>query len=372
MWSAEGPFTYTRRMRLRLGLALLALPGALASYLAACSSEQPIEDLCGWLGDENNCYRKFAEEIGAQCGTAGLDSAKLGYFLKRDRLDICVFKDGGQVIFDPPLDVAKFPVETAGFAILDDQATLCGAWAMGLDGAFAASVASVPSVPDGGTCEKDGGTSDGGVAPPGSEICGGAFSARPVTARELVDTQCPSGESHHFNRLQLARCPEVDQLFPRAEIESNAGSINIDGFVRFRVYYPPATGALENANPEVVEYFNCIVPGALPTCQNGVVDPDEADKDCGALCPTKCKAGLRCRVPIDCESGNCEIGPDGFRRCDGILPPGPAHETRSLITNVVLPRRSRSLSRSWRRSPGGSFCSFRNVPLRELSSSMNA
>ena len=310
-------------MRLRLALALSALPFALASYLVGCSSELPIEDLCGWIGDENNCYRKFAEQVGSTCGTPGQNSAKAGYFYTRDKLDVCVLETGGQVVFDPPLEIAQFPVTTASFAFLDDQANVCGGAAIAPDGAMAISISSVPPVPDGGACEKvdggaggAGGAGGGGAggAPPGSVLCGGTFSAKPVTERELFDTTCPSGETHHFNRLQLSKCPEYDQLLPRAEFESNPGSIGIDGFVKFRIFYPPTLGALAESNPQVVEYFNCIIPGAAATCANGVLDGNEADVDCGALCPTKCIVGQRCQINLDCRSQVCGLV-GGFRQC---------------------------------------------------------
>ncbi|UQA55627.1 hypothetical protein [Polyangium aurulentum] len=329
-------------MRLRLALALSAFPVALASYLVGCSSELPIEDLCGWIGDENNCYRKFAEQIGSTCGTPGQNSAKKGYFYTRDKLDVCVLESGGQVVFDPPLEIGQFPVTTASFAFLDDQANVCGGAAIAPDGALAITISSVPPVPDGGTCEKvesggggaggaggtggTGGAGGGGTggAPPGSVVCGGTFSAKPVTERELFDTTCPSGETHHFNRLQLSKCPEYDQLLPRAELESNPGSIGIDGFVRFRIYYPPTTDSgtppkdpkkpLADLNPNVVEYFNCVIPGAAATCSNGVQDGNEADIDCGALCPTKCIVGQRCQINLDCRSQVCGLV-GGFRQC---------------------------------------------------------
>ncbi len=145
-------------MRLRLALALSALPIIVASYLVACTSEAKIEDLCGWLGDAENCYRTFATDVNAQCGafvmasTPPNDSAqpspRHGNFLKRDKLDLCVFDSlgGGQVIFDPPLDVAMFPVTTASFAIRNGDGTVCGAGAVGLDGAFAISINSAQAL----------------------------------------------------------------------------------------------------------------------------------------------------------------------------------------------------------------------------------
>jgi hypothetical protein len=274
----------------------------------------PIEDLCGWIGDENNCYRRFATNVGETCGTFDLSAGKPGQFYTRDKLDVCVLESGGQVVFDPPLDVTQFPVTKASFAFITDQGEVCGAAAIAPDGAMAITVSSAPPVEDGGKCEQDGGTSPDGGPLPGSEICGGTFSAKPVTARELVDTSCPGGETHHFNRLQLAKCPEYASLFPRAEIESNPGSINIPGFVRFRIFYPPTAGALENQQAQGVEYFNCVIPGGVPPCGNGVQDSTEADIDCGATCPDKCLPSQKCKINLDCVTQTCSLV-NGLKQC---------------------------------------------------------
>jgi len=306
-------------MRFRLAFALTALPLALVSYLSACSPDKDIENLCGWLTDENNCYRTFAADIGEQCGAlftappASPDqSVRVGYFLKRAKLDLCVLDglQGGQILFDPPLDVTTFPVTTASFAFITGEGKLCGAGAVGDDGAMAISVEPSPALADGGT---DGGSS-ACVSQNGAQICGGTFSVTPVTERELVDTKCPSGEAHHFNRLQLSKCPEVEQLFPRAEIESSAGGVGIDGYVTFRVVYPPTTGALANATPTTVEYFTCMIPSAPETCANGIQDDGEPTVDCGAICSKGCADGDLCFVDLDCASKNCTaVG--GIKQC---------------------------------------------------------
>jgi hypothetical protein len=302
-------------MRLRLALAALsAFPVALASYLVGCSSELPLENLCGWIGDQNNCYRDFARQVGPACGNAGEGSAPLGFFLARDKLDICVLGQGGQIVFDPPLDLAQFPLTTASFKLMDEQGNVCGAASFARDGAMSITVESVPPVKEGGRCETDGGTSDAGPAP-GSQLCGGTFSVKPVTERELVDTSCPGGETHHFNRLQLSKCSEYDQLFPKAEVESNPGGVGVDGFVKFRIFYPPTTGALENAPAKVIEYFECVIPGGEATCANNEQDPNEPDVDCGAVCPNRCAVGQKCQIAIDCMSQTCQLSPLGMRVC---------------------------------------------------------
>ncbi|MRG91337.1 hypothetical protein [Polyangium spumosum] len=336
-------------MRFRLAFALTALTTALGAYLAACSSEDNIEDLCGWLGDENNCYRQFYADITTTCGTKGPNSARDGSFLKRDKLDTCVLDgaEGGQVVFDPPLDIATdFPVTTASFAMIRGDGTICGAAAFGSDGAMALSVEAV-SVDENGivTPLGDGGLPDSGTSCVDSTdpICGGSFSVKPVTEREIVDVTCSTAtrkESHRFNRLQLAKCDgtkdnapdeaNVAALFPRAEFESNPGGVALEGYVLFRVFFPPATGELEGAQPEVVEYFRCRIPSAPNTCANGVQDEGEPAIDCGVLCGKGCCNSDPCYINSDCESGVCSAvdGGMGIRRCIGdgpiCTPPAPA------------------------------------------------
>ncbi len=306
-------------MRFRLAFALTVIPTVLGAYLAACSSDDNLEDLCGWLGDENNCYRTFAADIGTQCGAlfttppASPDqSIRVGYFIKRDKLDLCVLdgQEGGQILFDPPLDTNLFPVTTAAFAFITGEGKLCGAGAIGADGAMAVSVEPSPALPDGGT---DGGDPVDCTTP--EQICGGSFSVTPVTERELVNTKCPSGETHRFNRLQLSKCADVAQLFPRAEIESNAGGIGIDGYVTFRVIYPPTEGALSGAAPKTIEYFTCMIPSAPETCANDIQDDGEPTKDCGSICKKGCADGSLCFVDLDCASKDCSPDATGIRVC---------------------------------------------------------
>jgi len=329
-------------MRLRLAFALSALPIAVATYLVACSSSQPPEDLCGWLGDEANCYRRLYADIDSTCGKKGKGTARDGSFLKRDKLDICILDDaeGGQIIFDPPLEIDQFPITTASFAMLRGDGTLCGAGAIGPDGAMGIAIASV-SIDEGTgivTPLEDGGLPDSGTTCFNTEqpICGGSFSMKPVTERELIDTKCSiaSGdESHRFNREQLAKCDGINldkqvdtkeeklaQLFPTAEFESNAGGVNLEGYVLFRVSFPPVNDKdLNGQDPEVIEYFKCRIPSAPSTCANGVQDEGEPETDCGVLCGIGCCADSLCYVNTDCDSNVCAAtdGGMGIRRCVG-------------------------------------------------------
>ena len=42
-------------------------------------------------------------------------------------------------------------------------------------------------------------------------------------------------------------------------------------------------------------------------CGNWEKDPEEADVDCGGVCPTKCAVDKLCGHGTDCESGLCDV-----------------------------------------------------------------
>jgi hypothetical protein len=46
----------------------------------------------------------------------------------------------------------------------------------------------------------------------------------------------------------------------------------------------------------------------LPTCQDGKVDSEETDVDCGGPLCSPCPAGGWCVMPSDCESDVCVKG----------------------------------------------------------------
>jgi hypothetical protein len=268
-----------------------------------CSDEPEPEDMCGWLGNPDNCYRRFAADVGDRCGAAGLGNAPKGSFLARDALDICILSEGGQVILDPPLDLATLPPETVGFKIINPDGSECGSGTFQSRYSYSLTINPDP-VPDGGTAE--------------GLVVGGTFSStRPQG--EIVETSCPTGEAHVFNQLQIEKCPQFAAIRPQAEIELNAGGIDpVQGFIRLRMYFPPTEGDLENAQPTVVEYFDCAIPPAPKPCVNGVQDGNETDVDCGGndeLCPTRCEEGQKCLQDSDCQGGlGCEFEL-GLKKC---------------------------------------------------------
>jgi len=295
-------------MRRRLALAALVVPVLALANLHGCGSDEPeIENLCGWLSDPDNCYRKFFADVDGRCGVVGKGNAPVGGFLARDKLDICVLSAGGQVLFDPPLNVATFPLASTSFKFVGADGTSCGAGSWG--GPYTFSIHVDPYPPDAGTPPAP---VDAG--PIGEPITGGTFSSTNAETREVFDVSCPSGDTHHFDRLQTTKCPEYTSVLPRAELESSAGAVNVKGFVRFRVYFPPAEGALENATPVVVEYFDCSIPGAPEPCADQAQDGTETDVDCGGIC-AGCQEGQGCIENADCASGNCAVNMMGFKKC---------------------------------------------------------
>lgn len=303
-------------------LAILALCTPAAIAASSCSAELPIENLCGWLRDANNCLARFATDVGEQCGAPSVQTndpttTATGSFLARDKLDICIKNAGGQVIFDPPLDVAAFPVTAATFKILDAFAVPCGAGSVTNYETYSITINPVDAA-DAGL---------GGPPPDGDDITGGTYSVTLPDERQVFDVTCPFGEeTHHFNTYTLDKCLDQAQPYvaagapqglPEAIIDSSPGipespaTASKPGYVRLRVFYPPEAGA---TTPRIVEYFNCLVPPPPPPCQDTVQNGDETDVDCGGSCPTKCAQGQKCINPADCVTGSCGFN-GGMKQC---------------------------------------------------------
>ncbi len=302
-----------------IGTLMLVAPAALICAVPACGDEPLPQDLCNWLRDSNNCYARFANDVTTMCGypfVAGNDPVQsaTGFFTSRDDLSICVKNAGGQVIFDPPLDLALFPLDSVGFTVLDFQANECGTVVMTNEQTYSVTINPVDQDDAGAAQTPDGNPLD-------DDITGGTFSTTRDPGRERMDVTCPGGaESHNFNTLLLSKCSELAPFQPRAIVESSPGlaettaNPSTPGFVRFRVEYPPENVNDASAQPRVVEYFNCLIPAPPPPCQDGVKNNTETDIDCGGSCPTKCAEGQSCLANEDCTSGNCGLN-GGFRQC---------------------------------------------------------
>jgi hypothetical protein len=282
--------------------------GALSSGIVlgyGCESPTQFDDLCGWLADPNSCYREFFIDVGARCGDA---TVKAGQFLARDKLDLCILSEGGQVVVDPPIDLANPPpdnLEPITFTFINSDATECGNVVFTAKYDFSITIAPDPPPADG---------SD----PPESAVAGGTFSMTGGKSSDILDTKCPSGGgSFTFDRLQVTRCEAYEDLLPHAEIDFNPGGIDQAGVVRLYVYYPPQDGELNGAAPVPVNYFECVIPGAPQPCENGIKDGSETDVDCGgSFCSTKCQDSQSCITNDDCASGACNLVM-GIRMCVG-------------------------------------------------------
>ncbi len=305
--------------RLIVSAALIA-PLIPAVVVPGCSDELPLDDLCSWLKNPNNCYARFANDIGTYCGhsyTVGSDPLKnyTGSFSVRDTLDICIGSQGGQVIFDPPLDVTTFPVTSVAFTVLDAQAVACGNGAYNNDELYYAVTINPVDKNDAGAATAP----DGG--PLGDNILGGSFSVGHPDGRDYFDVTCPGEqENYHFNTYTLEKCKDMKDFVPKAVLDSNPGipeskgQESKQGYVRLRVYYPPLDPNVTGASPRIVQYFNCLIPAPPPPCADGVKNGDETDIDCGGSCPGKCDSGMSCIKNADCKSGNCAYDA-GFKKC---------------------------------------------------------
>jgi hypothetical protein len=296
---------------LRRAIALLALvaPPALFAVAQGCSSEKQPQDMCRWLGDANNCYRRFAADVGLQCGYApqlGTDplSSFTGAFLDRTDLTQCIKAQAfgsGLITFDPPLDPTTFPLTSVGFTVLDRKGVLCAEGSMSGTNAYSVTIQPVSAA-------------DAGASGPiTDDITGGAFSISVPEGRNQLAVSCPGGlETFTFNTLVLQGCAELEPFVPTAILDSSPGippqvdgAQGTPGFVRLRILYPPDDPNVDGAVPSVVEYFNCSIPAPPHPCNDGMINGDETDQDCGGSCATKCGEGQNCNTNADCASNNC-------------------------------------------------------------------
>lgn len=334
---------------------ILPVPVALLSY--GCGAKAPtIEDYCGFLRNPDNCYSTLIRDMGARCGApaANADPEALsatwaaantvqGYFIKRDKLDMCILNKGGAIVFEESLDLAAFPLSGISFSVKDQVGQVCGefsftgAYSFGINLSAATGENGSVLADAGSECEK----SDGGIVenspdatddPGGSPaICGGNFTAVSPEGK-FIDTTCGK-EEHHFisSQLELEACEAQKDLLPKYQLDTAAGGVDQVGHVRLRVFYPNLGQGSGDTFP--VTYFDCVIPPALKGCCNGEKDGAETDKDCGG--PTKefvgqgacnrCQAGQGCISSSDCLPGAmCIVDMNGITKCsdiDGGAPP---------------------------------------------------
>lgn len=321
-----------------LGAALIPIP-SLVAY--GCDSPTQFDDLCGWTRDSENCYREFFVDVGARCGVAG--QTRPGEFAGRDKLDSCFLVEGGIIEFEPPLsllgpgqttDEFTGVTEPQKMTFINSDQTECGFVEFRAKYDFTVSI-NGEALPDAGVDANDlpesfvvGGTFDirgsrsdiGATAPSNSESYG-------VTCPSDVDptAQTQGAPTFLFNRLQITNCRQFEPILPHAEIDFNPGGIGQTGVVRLNVFYPPEltfdeAGEIEGTpSPQAVNYFECFIPAAPPTCENGIKDGSETDQDCGGgFCSQRCGDGQLCINDADCISGTCAIDM-GIKKCAGNL-----------------------------------------------------
>ena len=339
-WPLSAETSRLPSMRRTLLLGLAVLPGILAAAAYGCgSSEPPIEDLCGWLNDPNNCYRAFGADLnrptmgspanGLRCTNLSLDPAQahppttpqLGQFVSNTMLDMCFLQAGGIISFDTPLDFAKMPSPIM-ISMINSDATTCGTVSYTNTDNFTLNVTGdAPAV-------------DGGALAPG-QVMGGQFSyiatgAGRSTATATCGITGQTGfQAHYFNELQIAKCTPLKSSVPAAylyldkggyDAMGNQGTGGNYGAAKFQVFYPPTTpgadGTFNNVPAVEVDYFTCLIPPPPPLCADGVQDGGETDVDCGGVTKcARCMMGMKCITKNDC-GGNMACCPImGLSQC---------------------------------------------------------
>jgi hypothetical protein len=297
------------------GLAVALAPlGAVVT--GGCDSPTQFDDFCGFLRDPENCFREFFIDVGERCGAG--EGVRTGEFLARAPLDVCALTAGGQVIFDPPLELNKPPPNNDAplkVKLINPDATECGVVEFRAQYDFTVTINPEPLPP--GTDPE---------APPEELVVGGTFDVRGGKASDTLVMTCPAdvllgtSETFTFNRLQLADCEEYQPIAPQAELEFNPGGVEVNGVVRLFIYYPPIEGSLENASPIPINYYECVIPAAPPPCLNGIKDGAETDVDCGgSFCEARCLESQGCINNSDCANEQC-ILEQGLKKCSMAAP----------------------------------------------------
>lgn len=88
---------------------------------------------------------------------------------------------------------------------------------------------------------------------------------------------------------------------------------------------------LEKKLAEARQVIENLASAPIITCNNGLKDDSEGDKDCGAECPKRCENGQFCRNEEDCqENSKCENGKCKTkfnRKCSDTMPTGSGTKT---------------------------------------------
>ena len=289
-----------------LSRCLLSLPALslVVGLSYGCDSPTQFDDLCGWLADPDNCYREFFIDVGTRCGSTG---SRTGAFPQRASLDSCFLDQGGIITFEPPLnpDVPLEEIEELPlvFKFTNPDGTECGEVSFFAKYDFSVKIVG-DELPEEGPI-------------PESLVVGGTFAMNGGKETDTLNVACPQGGGFTFDRLQVTRCREYEEMLPHAEIDYNPGGVDVPGVVRLKVFYPPPEGELANAAPVPVLYFDCAIPAAPQLCVNGMQEGSETEIDCGGpFCAARCDDQQKCSQNSDCVSGVCGVVM-GLKVCQG-------------------------------------------------------
>ena len=353
-------------MRFRSLLAVCAFPLAATGVVYGCAGVPAPEDLCAWLQNPDpasvNCVANFHDDIKDKCGA--LDLAPVtGTFGTREALDMCVLTSkGGAVVFDPPIDLVKFPpVIPTTMTLVNADGTSCGEIAYLNKFSWSLKIAAPVDAGAGGGSSTGQG---GGFSDNEPHYTQGTISVS-NPRDQSIQVVCPApnvvpngelavGETHNFNLNQVLAstaadgCPQYAEIIPQAILELDPGGVQRAGSVRLRIQFPPqakaatsgAGGATTGAGgststgstvvtpvPDIVYYFDCNIPSAPLICANGLKEVSETDVDCGGPestpnCPARCSVGQLCINDCDCDADTtCEIDlkAGGMKKCTAPL-----------------------------------------------------
>ncbi|XXT15150.1 hypothetical protein WME94_33360 [Sorangium sp. So ce429] len=352
---------------------ILAVTAAVT--VPGCGEE--FENICAFIQDPNSCYATFYNDVKDRCGASGAKEQRRGRFASRETLDVCFLDKGGQVVFDPPLDIAAFPPKSVAFKILDAQAEECGSFTY--SGEFTYSVTIDPcraaqadtgASGGGGTGGGGAGGGTGGVSPDGGTdaaipLCdygstgdsdgsggsigggggsgdkavavrGGTVTVTTPEGRATLDVACNNDSSHHFNRIDAEKkCVEYAQLLPKAVLKASLGNQpppdagqdlfdEYEGYISFSVHYPPNLAAPDGGDADA------------GIADAGIADAGIADAgDAGAVPQPEVVEYFYCEFPPPpplCFNG-VKDGPETDIDCGGTLCAGRCSDGQSCIND---------------------------------------
>ncbi len=113
---------------------------------------------------------------------------------------------------------------------------------------------------------------------------------------------------------------------------------------------------------EKCEEGKCVVPEAPQTCNNNILDSDEADIDCGGVCSVKCDEGKTCTANSDCASNKCDAG-----KCTAFIPEKDKAKLSDLIINEVMGQPNTKLNFAIQTTTAQcEFIEIRNISERDV------